>query len=350
MSLAIPPCNFLVDLLTRRRFLHLGALTLAGSGLPGAAAENREQGTKFLLQWGKKGSQPGEFDFPIGLAVTKDDEILVSDFYNNRVQKFSSKGKFLAAFDVPANPGGLALDAAGDVYISHFGFMKPKEKRKPDQVTVHSPTGKLLRAWGKTGKGDGEFDFPGGLAVASNGRVYVADQTNRRVQVFDKQGKFLSKWGKYGTAAGEFGGNVHPSSRVGGPQFVALDREGNVFTTEGSVGRVQQFTAEGKYLLSWGDNQDKPGSFGGAFSGFKDRKGSLQGPVGICVDARGNVWVSAVSGRIQQFTAAGKYLRGFGEAGTGPVQFYAPHALAFDSQGHLYVVDAFNHRIQKFAV
>jgi hypothetical protein len=62
------------------------------------------------------------------------------------------------------------------------------------------------------------------------------------------------------------------------------------------------------------------------------------------------VWVSAVCGRIQQFTDAGKYLRGFGGPGTGPGQFYAPHALTLDSRGHLSVVDAFNHRIQKFAV
>jgi hypothetical protein len=45
----------------------------------------------------------------------------------------------------------------------------------------------------------------------------------------------------------------------------------------------------------------------------------------------------------------GKFLRGFGEEGTKPGQFYAPHALVFDSKGCLYVVDAFNHRIQKFA-
>ena len=51
-----------------------------------------------------------------------------------------------------------------------------------------------------------------------------------------------------------------------------------------------------------------------------------------------------------KFTPDGKYLRGFGEAGTKPGQFYAPHGIAMDSHGNLYVVDAYNHRIQKFAV
>ena len=57
-----------------------------------------------------------------------------------------------------------------------------------------------------------------------------------------------------------------------------------------------------------------------------------------------------VNGRVQQFTKSGQYLRGFGGQGTQPGQFYAPHGLAFDRRGHLYVVDAFNHRVQKFAV
>jgi hypothetical protein len=54
---------------------------------------------------------------------------------------------------------------------------------------------------------------------------------------------------------------------------------------------------------------------------------------------------------VQQFTAGGQYLGGFGgKAGSGPGEFLAPHGLAVDGRGHLYVVDAYNHRVQKFAV
>jgi sugar lactone lactonase YvrE len=168
--------------------------------------------------------------------------------------------------------------------------------------------------------------------------------------VFDSSGKFLTKWGEYGTKPGQFGGNSNPLSRVGGPQFVALDKEDNVYTTEGSMGRVQKFTADGKFLLAWGDNVDRPGSFGGTFTGFKDRKVSLQGPIALCLDKQGHVWVSAVNGRVQQFTSQGKYLSGFGEPGAKPGQFYAPHGLAINDRGHLYIVDAYNQRVQKFAV
>ncbi len=238
------------------------------------------------------------------------------------------------------NPGGIAVSRSGDIYLAHFA----------DRISVYDASGKLLRQWGRTGSNNGEFDCPGGLAIGKDGRVYVADQTNRRVQVFDSEGKFLSKWGEHGTRPGQFGGNVSIRSRVGGPQFLAFDRKGDLYTTEGSVGRVQKFTPEGRFMLAWGNNEDKPGGFGGAFSGFKDRKATLQGPIAICVDKDDRVWVSAVCGRIQQFTNAGAYVSGFGSAGTEPGEFYAPHGLAFDSRGHLYVVDAFNHRVQKFAV
>jgi len=304
---------------------------------------------RFLGEWGKKGSEPGEFHFPIGIAINSADEVFVTDFYNARVQKFSVDGKLLAIIPVLPNPGGIAVSRSGDLYLAHFAEQR-REERKTDQISVYDSSGKLLRQWGRTGSNDGEFDCPGGLAIGQDGRVYVADQTNRRVQVFDGEGKFLSKWGEHGTRPGQFGGNVSIRSRVGGPQFLAFDGKGDLYTTEGSVGRVQKFTPEGKFLLAWGDNEVKPGSFGGAFSGFKDRKGILQGPIAVCVDKYNRVWVSAVCGRIQQFTDRGAYVSGFGSAGTGPGDFYAPHGLAFDSRGHLYVVDAFNHRVQKFAV
>jgi DNA-binding beta-propeller fold protein YncE len=333
--------------------LSVGALAIVMPSACHAQSEPANQPPagepRFLAEWGSEGSEPGEFHFPIGIAINKADEIFITDFYNDRMQKFSTDGKLLAVLPVAGTPGGIAISDSGLIFLSHFAEKK-REERTADRISVYDPSGKFLREWGRTGSEDGEFDCPGGLAVSHDGRVYVADQTNRRVQVFDADGKLHFKWGEYGSKEGQFGGRVSIRSRVGGPQFVAFDSQGHLYTTEGSEGRIQKFTAEGKFLLAWGDNQDKPGSFGGVFTGFKDRKATLQGPVGICVDKHDRIWVTSVGGRVQQFTSDGKFLRGFGNSGTEPGQFYAPHGLAFDSRGHLYVVDAFNHRIQKFAV
>ncbi|MCR9233565.1 MAG: hypothetical protein NXI29_21410 [bacterium] len=307
---------------------------------------------QFLKTWGQQGDQPGEFHFPIDIVINTQDEIFVTDHLNDRVQKFDRTGKLLAQFPVLPNPGGLAFDKQGNLVISHIVASGSSKHKIGDRISIYSPQGKLIRQWGKPGKGPGEFNCPGGIAVAVNGRIYVADQSNHRVQVFDPTGQFLFEWGKYGSQPGEFGGKANPNSRVGGPQFLAFDSEGNLWTTEGANCRVQQFTAEGKLLQHWGTDADAPGGLGGYFSGFGGQPvKSLTGPIAVCIDQKDRLWISAVSGRVQQFSSAGKYLRGCGEKqGTAAGEFYAPHGMAFDSHGDLYVVDAYNHRIQKFTV
>jgi DNA-binding beta-propeller fold protein YncE len=329
---------------------HLVLVASVCSPLAAHGNENTTKAPRFVREWGQQGSENGEFDFPIGIAINSADEIFVTDFTNARVQKFTSDGKFLSAFAVSPFPGGIALDHDGDVYIAHFGIPPShyEGERKRDKVAVFSATGELLREWGKTGDADGEFDLPGDIAISHDGRVYVADQCNRRIQVFDTQGKFLTKWGRKGFQPGEFGGAPHPKAFFAGPTFLACDKQGNVFTTEAPLCRVQKFTADGKHLLAWGDNGTGPGKFGDKFTGLGH--GNMLGPTGICFDAQGRLWCNAIGGRIQQFSDTGEYLSGFGEEGTEPGQFYAPHGLAIDSQGCLYIVDAFNHRIQKFDV
>ncbi|HVU88871.1 MAG TPA: hypothetical protein VHD36_16225 [Pirellulales bacterium] len=324
-------------------------LVIACTSITARAAEPAPNSPKFLCEWGGQGASEGEFNFPIGIAINRADEVFVTDFYNARVQKFSSDGKFLTAFPVSAFPGGMAFDREENLYIAHAGIppSRYEEARKRDKIAVFTTAGEPLREWGKFGQGDGEFDMPGGLAISRDDRVYVADQCNRRVQVFDTQGKFLTKWGRKGFEHGEFGGNPHPKAFFAGPTFVAVDEQGNVYTTEAVLGRVQKFSPNGKFLDAWGDNEVAPGKFGGFFGAFEQK--NMQGPTGLAFDTKGRLWVNAIGGRIQRFTADGAYQVGFGEEGTKSGQFYAPHGIGIDSHGCLYVVDAFNHRIQKFA-
>lgn len=327
-------------------YLHL-LLWLGVLSLPLVHAEEAPHVTaQFVTTWGKEGAAPGDFNIPIGIAINAADEVFVTDHYNSRVQKFDADGKLLAHFTVLPNPGGIAV--MGDrIYLSHFPASRMmKDTKVPDRVSVYSQKGEFIREWGSTGKEEGQFDFPGGIAISKMGEVFVADQTNRRVQVFDRDGKFLRKWGGYGVQPGQFGGNTNPKSRVGGPNFIAIDREGNVFTTEASMGRVQKQTPEGEPLLAWGTLEDKPGGFGGNFTAFK---ANLIGPIGICLDQQERLWIAAVSGRVQCFTREGKYLGGFGDAqGTASGQFYAPHGIAINNRGEIFVVDSYNHRVQKF--
>jgi sugar lactone lactonase YvrE len=267
--------------INRRAFLLASALFLAGygAGTDQKKTKSTASALRFLLAWGKHGKAVGEFDAPIGLAINSADEIYVSEFRNNRVQRFSSKGKLLGSSATAPMPGGLAVDRAGNIYVAPLMSHK---------TCVYAPSGQLVREWGKHGKGDGEFDQPGGIAIAPDGTVYVADQVNRRIQRFTTDGKFLLKWGEYGSKPGQFDGKEKLPNRTGGPNFVAVDREGNVYTTEAALGRVQKFTPTGKVLLGFGDNGTQPGGFGG-------RPKNLPGPIGSCLDRQGRIWVSSTN-------------------------------------------------------
>lgn len=299
---------------------------------------------RFVKAWGEQGAADGQFEFCIGIAL-HDQALFVTDHYNNRVQKFDFDGKHLASIPVLPNPGGIAADKDGTLYIVHFPASGRNKEKYEDRVSVYDAEGKFVREFGKTGKGDGELDFAGGVAIGPDDNVYVADQTNRRVMVFTKEGKYVAKFGEYGTGPGQFGGTSNPKSRVGGPQLLAFDHDGHLYTTEGLVCRVQKLTKEGKPLLMWGEAKDEPGHFGGKFTGAY-----LEGPIGITVDSDNKIWVASLSGRIQQFDADGKFLGGI-QSGQGkePGKFSAPHGIAINAAGELFVVDSYNQRIQKFA-
>jgi sugar lactone lactonase YvrE len=321
----------------------LATLLVAGHGSL-SAGEARE--AKFLLSWGTKGEKPGEFYSPIGVAINKKDEVYVTDLNNARLQEFTADGKHLGGFDLPrdtperrsSQAGGIAVDDDGLIYVT---FMMQ------DKVRVYTDSGQLVREWGKRGKADGEFHMPGGIVLGKGGTVDVADQANHRVQRFTAEGKFLASWGEHGSMPGQFGGNDTAGSRFGGPHFLAMDSKGRLYTTEGTPGRIQQFSPEGKPLLFWGDKGQQPGGFGALQTGYAK---NTFGPIGILVDRHDRVWVSSLNDRVQAFTPEGKFLLGIGGTGQGPGQFVRPHGMALDSKGHLYVADAGNQRIQKFEI
>lgn len=309
-----------------------GLLLLALAGCLPAIAGRADAAPRFLAQWGQHGKGEGEFDAPIAIAVSADDRIFVTDFKSQRVQQFLPDGRFVSAFAVQSQPGGLAVDGEGLVYVAHWNLHK---------VAVYTRAGQLVREWGKQGAGDGEFRLPGGMAVGKDSSLYVADQGNGRIQKFSREGQFLLKWGGHGDGPGLFGGDRAPGSRFAGPQFVALDRAGNVYATDTVMCRVQKFTAEGKHLRTWGSRDAAPGGFGGGNQ-------PITGPIALCVDRQDRVWVGATNHRVQQFDGTGRVRAVLEGAGGERGPFHVPHGLVVDRRGHLYVVDTGNARVVKF--
>ncbi|MGV3720976.1 MAG: SMP-30/gluconolactonase/LRE family protein [Actinomycetota bacterium] len=318
--------------LSRRELLAAAAPLALGSARH-AAGDEAPRPPKFIREWGSLGTEPGQFRTPISIAIDRRDSVYVTDFKNLRVQRFRTDGTFVSAFPVVADqPGGLAVDRDGNLYVAHWNQHK---------VIVYSPSGEVLRTLGKKGEADGEFQVPGGMAFTREGDLLVADQGNGRVQKLRPDGTFLQKWGEHGAGDGQFGIGRGVGSRFRGPQFVAVDRDGSVYATEVATPRVQKFTAAGKHLVSFGSKSTRPGGFGGP-------RPEIDGPIAVCVDRNGRVWVSATNHRVQQFDRDGGFLQSIGRDGQAPGEFHYPHGLAVDSQNRLYVVDTQNARIQQF--
>jgi sugar lactone lactonase YvrE len=336
------------ELVTAHQAVHHGGLQASQLVLPvmreksavplWATGATKIPPPQFVLSFGTPGDGAGEFHSPIGIAIDAQDEIYVTEFHTHRVQVFDTSGRHLRMFAVDGQPGGIAVDQEGRVYVAPL---------LGHRIDVFDREGQALDSFGHQGNGDGEFDEPGGIAIGPDGTVYVVDQGNHRIQRFTPDGTFLGQWGQHGSAPGQFGGAGPAGSRLSGPQFAVFDADGHLWTTEGANLRVQEFDPAGKPLLAFAGEGEGPGCFGGRPA---DRTNPFEGPIGIAVDHMGRLWVSSTNNRVQCFARDGTFLTGIGDEGIEPGEFIIPHAMAFDSQGALYIVDASNQRVQKFAV
>lgn len=236
----------------------------------------------------------GMFIWPHGLYVDRDGNVWVTDAVGaqgvamaakagvragHQVVKFSPDGKVLMTLGEAGvagsdqthlqSPSAVGVAANGDIFVADG-----HEANGNNRVVKYSKDGKFIKAWGKTGYGPGEFRTLHALAIDARGRIFVADRSNNRIQLFDQEGKFLQIWTQFGTPSGIFfdqedqiyvadsesdlvnnpgweqgirigdaktgwvkyfildqGGN--PNSQTGsGPEFVTVDRHGNVFGGE----------------------------------------------------------------------------------------------------------------------
>lgn len=123
----------------------------------------------------------------------------------HQVHKFSPDGKLLLSLGTPGGskePGYFFQP--NDVIVAPDGsiFVAEGHGGENARVLKFAPDGKFLKAWGKKGTGRGEFDQPHALAFDSKGRLFVADRSNNRLQIFDQDGKWLDEWTQFSRISG----------------------------------------------------------------------------------------------------------------------------------------------------
>jgi len=270
---------------------------------------------QFSSSWGEEGRGPAQFRNAPDLAIDTQGYIYVTDWDNDRVQKFDSSGNFILDWkgdgsgDSFDHPHGITADTSNYVYIADYGNHR---------ILKFDSNGNFITGWGKMGSGKSQFKNPYGICADGKGFIYVTDWGNDRIQKFDASGTYIAEWGKTGKGSGEFKN----------PFDIAVDTNDYIYVSDFFNYRIQKFDSSGNFISSW----DTPNNH----------------PRGIAIDKYGYVYVTNHSPKIQKFDSSGNLLLEWGSKGSGNGQFNAPTGLEIDNQGHLLVADNFNSRIQKF--
>jgi sugar lactone lactonase YvrE len=211
---------------------------------------------------------------PLGVAVDTFGVAYVGDEQTGSVSLYDLAGHFLRKLGGGdgefALPGHVAVDpGTGVVYVVDGGR---------DEVKTYRD-GQLVARFGGSGSAAGQFSFPTGIHVSAAGEVFVADQNNDRVQVFDRDGAFLRCFGK---------GGMSLTPKFGRAQGLAGDGRGRVYVADAFQGTVKVFDAAGVLL--------------GAIGQFGDRTGELRLPQSLAVDTNGRLLVvSTGNSRVEVF-------------------------------------------------
>lgn len=159
---------------------------------------------KFLRGWGQNMFKTTHF-----LRVDRSGKVWVTDRGHMQAFAFSSQGKLLMTLGKKDVTGGNeskdSFNGMADVAIASNGDILIADGEGPNtRVARFNRHGKFIQWWGGKGTGPGQFDVPHSIALDSRGRIYVADRSNNRIQIFDPTGRFLTQWTNFGTPWGLF--------------------------------------------------------------------------------------------------------------------------------------------------
>jgi sugar lactone lactonase YvrE len=301
------------------------------------------------------------FNYPNGIAISSEGELIISDRDNYKIKRYSQTGTMKTSWGQPTNfaeqfsyPYGVAIAPNGDIYIADT---------YNHRIQHFTSSGSFVGNWGSIGTGDGQFYLPFDLSIGSDGSVYVADTGVHRIQQFSSTGTFIREWGQFGSNNGQFKS----------PRGIDVAANGDVLVSDSGNNRIQRFSSEGGHLASFGSEGQSDGQFQSPmdvavssmgdifvadhknnrvqrFSESWELKNSWQANFVTTIDVSltGKVYAGDPGQTITVFTSEGEFISKLGFDGSGKGGFKGTSGIGIDSKEQIYILDQFFERLQIF--
>jgi hypothetical protein len=256
-----------------------------------------------------------------------------------------------------SSPRGVALDAAGNLYIADQEHNTIRKVDTNGMISTVAGTGN-----GGFG-GDGgpatgaSLQFPFGVAVDRSGNLFIADLFNHRIRKVDTNGIIttVAGSGPTGPSGGAYAGDggAATSARLNWPECVAVDASGDLFIADYANNRIREVSANGIITTVAGNGTPAFSGDGGSAT-----NASVSGPNGVAVDASGNVIIAdSVNSRVREVNTSGIITTVAGGGASAPgdggpatnAVLLVPTGVAVDAFGNLFIADPGDNRIREVA-